>query len=161
MTDPARTLPVLQRLHGLGLVLSVDDFGTGYSSLAYLSQLPVDEIKIDKGFVMGMGSDAGTRTIVRAVVDLGHNLGLRVVAEGVEDQASRLALIEMGCAVAQGFFFSRPMPVAALHAWVATTGDPAAAGAHGATQPDPRLAALPAARPALSEPPVRAPPVSA
>jgi len=118
MTDPSRTLPVLQALHELGVELSIDDFGTGYSSLAYLSQLPVDEVKIDKSFVMQMGSDASSRTIVHAVVDLGRNLGLRVVAEGVEDEASREALTQMGCAVGQGYLFSRPVSAEALQAWL-------------------------------------------
>jgi diguanylate cyclase (GGDEF)-like protein len=118
MTDPSRTLPVLQALHELGVELSIDDFGTGYSSLAYLSQLPVDEVKIDKSFVMQMGSDASSCTIVHAVVDLGRNLGLRVVAEGVEDEASREALTQMGCAVGQGYLFSRPVSAEALQAWL-------------------------------------------
>ena len=118
MTDPSRTLPVLQALAELGVELSIDDFGTGYSSLAYLSQLPVDEVKIDKSFVMQMGSDASSRTIVHAVVDLGRNLGLRVVAEGVEDEASREALMQMGCAVGQGYLFSRPVSAEALQAWL-------------------------------------------
>ena len=118
MTDPSRTLPVLQALAELGVELSIDDFGTGYSSLAYLSQLPVDEVKIDKSFVMQMGSDASSCTIVHAVVDLGRNLGLRVVAEGVEDEASREALTQMGCAVGQGYLFSRPVSAEALQAWL-------------------------------------------
>ena len=92
MADPEHSLPVLRRLHAMGIGLSVDDFGTGYSSLAYLRRLPIDEIKIDRSFVLGMGTDLGDLAIVRAIVDLGHSLGLRVVAEGVEEEAARDAL---------------------------------------------------------------------
>jgi EAL domain-containing protein (putative c-di-GMP-specific phosphodiesterase class I)/GGDEF domain-containing protein len=118
MTDPERSLPVLRQLHAMGIRLSVDDFGTGYSSLAYLRRLPIDEIKIDRSFVQGMGTDLSDLAIVRAIVDLGHSLGLRVVAEGVEEEAARDALREMECDEAQGFLISRPMPLDRFEAWL-------------------------------------------
>jgi diguanylate cyclase (GGDEF)-like protein len=119
MSDPERALPVLRGLHGLGVRIAVDDFGTGYSSLAYLRRLPVDEVKIDKSFVMGLSSDLGDLAVVRAIVDLGHSLGLIVVAEGVEQDATRDQLLEMGCDVAQGFLFSRPLGADRFDAWLA------------------------------------------
>jgi diguanylate cyclase (GGDEF)-like protein len=118
MSDPERALPVLRRLHSLGIVLAVDDFGTGYSSLAYLRQLPVDEVKIDKSFVLGMGSDLSDLAVVRSIVELGLSLGLTVVAEGVEEDAARDQLIEMGCHVAQGYLISRPLSEDRLEAWL-------------------------------------------
>ncbi len=118
MADPARALPVLRRLHALGVVLAVDDFGTGYSSLAYLRQLPVDEVKIDKSFVLGMGTDLGDLAVVRSIVELGHSLGLTVVAEGVEDDVARDQLTAMGCDVAQGYLISRPLSESRLEAWL-------------------------------------------
>ncbi|OLF11014.1 diguanylate phosphodiesterase [Actinophytocola xinjiangensis] len=118
MADPARALPVLRGLHTLGVVLAVDDFGTGYSSLAYLRQLPVDEVKIDKSFVFGMGSDLGDLAVVRSIVELGHSLGLVVVAEGVEEDAARDQLAAMGCDVAQGYLISRPLSEERLEAWL-------------------------------------------
>jgi diguanylate cyclase (GGDEF)-like protein len=120
MADPEHSLPVLRRLHAMGIKLSVDDFGTGYSSLAYLRRLPIDEIKIDRSFVQGMGTDLSDLAIVRAIVDLGHSLGLRVVAEGVEEEAARDALREMNCDQAQGFLISRPMPLDRFEAWLAS-----------------------------------------
>ncbi|MBV8541719.1 MAG: bifunctional diguanylate cyclase/phosphodiesterase [Pseudonocardiales bacterium] len=119
MSDPEHALPVLRELHGLGVRIAVDDFGTGYSSLAYLRRLPVDEVKIDKSFVLGLASDLGDLAVVRAIVDLGHSLGLVVVAEGVEQDATRDQLVEMGCDVAQGFLFSRPLEPARFDAWLA------------------------------------------
>jgi diguanylate cyclase (GGDEF)-like protein len=118
MADPERALPVLRRLHALGVVLAVDDFGTGYSSLAYLRQLPVDEVKIDKSFVLGMGTDLGDMAVVRSIVELGHSLGLTVVAEGVEDDAARDQLVSMGCDVAQGYLISRPLSEDRFEAWL-------------------------------------------
>lgn len=118
MADPQRALPVLRRLHTLGVVLAVDDFGTGYSSLAYLRQLPVDEVKIDKSFVLGMGSDLGDLAVVRSIVELGHSLGLTVVAEGVEEDIARDQLAAMGCDVAQGYLISRPLSESRLEAWL-------------------------------------------
>jgi EAL domain-containing protein (putative c-di-GMP-specific phosphodiesterase class I) len=118
MADPEQALPVLRRLHQLGVVLAVDDFGTGYSSLAYLRQLPVDEVKIDKSFVLGMGTDLGDLAVVKSIVELGHSLGLTVVAEGVEDDSARDALVTMGCDVAQGYLISRPLAEDRFEAWL-------------------------------------------
>lgn len=119
MSDPERALPVLRGLHGLGVRIAVDDFGTGYSSLAYLRRLPVDEVKIDKSFVFGLASDLCDLAVVRAIVELGHSLGLIVVAEGVEQDATRHQLMEMGCDVAQGFLISRPLAADRFDAWLA------------------------------------------
>jgi len=118
MADPQRALPILGELHELGIELAVDDFGTGYSSLAYLRRLPVDQVKIDKSFVFGMGTDLGDLAVVRSIVELGHSLGLSVVAEGVEDDASRDQLEAMGCDVAQGYLISRPLAEDRLEAWL-------------------------------------------
>jgi diguanylate cyclase (GGDEF)-like protein len=116
MQDPGRAKEVLTRLHGMGIKLAVDDFGTGYSSLAYLRQLPLGEIKIDKSFVLGM-ADAD-EAIVRAIVDLGRNLRLQVVAEGVETGDVSRRLTGLGCDLAQGYYISRPVPAEDLTAWV-------------------------------------------
>jgi len=110
----ARAKATLDRLSAIGLSLSVDDFGTGYSSLANLKRLPVDVIKIDKSFVMDMAIDASDAAIVRSTIDLAHNLGLRVVAEGVESHQAWTDLKELGCDLAQGFYVSRPLPAADL-----------------------------------------------
>jgi EAL domain-containing protein (putative c-di-GMP-specific phosphodiesterase class I) len=110
MTDPARAEATLDRLSQIGLTLSVDDFGTGYSSLANLKRLPVDVIKIDKSFVMEMAVDASDAAIVRSTIDLAHNLGLRVVAEGVESEDAWRQLEALGCDYAQGYYLSRPLP---------------------------------------------------
>jgi EAL domain-containing protein (putative c-di-GMP-specific phosphodiesterase class I) len=118
MDDPVRALAVLDRLHDKGIGLALDDFGTGYSSLSYLKRLPVQEVKIDRTFVATMVSDESDAAIVRSVVDLGTNLQLRVVAEGVEDEATWQQLAGMGCHVAQGFHLSRPMPIEEFPAWL-------------------------------------------
>jgi diguanylate cyclase (GGDEF)-like protein len=118
MADPQKALPILRELHSLGVELAVDDFGTGYSSLAYLRQLPVDQVKIDKSFVLGMGTDLGDLAVVRSIVELGHSLGLTVVAEGVEEDVARDQLEAMGCDVAQGYLISRPLPEDRLEAWL-------------------------------------------
>ena len=109
MGDAARCMEVLQRLHDLGVKLSIDDFGTGYSSMAYLRRLPVDELKIDRSFVLGMTTTAHDAVLVRTAIDLGHNLGLTVVAEGVEGAEHVSALRDLGCDIAQGYHFARPM----------------------------------------------------
>jgi diguanylate cyclase len=108
MADPTRAGENLSHLRALGVRVSIDDFGTGYSSLASLKNLPVDELKIDRSFVQAMASDASSRAIVRAIIDLADALNLRVVAEGVEDRASWDVLVGLGCDVAQGYFLSRP-----------------------------------------------------
>jgi diguanylate cyclase (GGDEF)-like protein len=115
--DSDRPMPILNRLHQLGVRLSVDDFGTGYSSLSYLRRLPVHEVKIDQEFVQGMATDPGDLAIVRAVVDLARHFGLTVVAEGVESELTLDLLEEIGCDVGQGFLFSRPLPYERLEAW--------------------------------------------
>jgi diguanylate cyclase (GGDEF)-like protein len=116
--DPQRARGVLENLHALGVTLAIDDFGTGYSSLAYLRELPVDEIKIDRSFVLEMKGDRSGETIVRSIIDLAHNLGLRAVAEGVEDQALLTRLTELGCDTAQGYHISRPLPTRRFEAWL-------------------------------------------
>jgi EAL domain-containing protein (putative c-di-GMP-specific phosphodiesterase class I) len=116
--DTERPLPALHRLHQLGVRLSLDDFGTGYSSLSYLRRLPVDEVKIDKTFVLGMATDSGDLAIVRSIVDLSRHLGLTAVAEGVETEMTRALLQDMGCDSAQGFYFSRPLPAERFDAWL-------------------------------------------
>ncbi|MCY7373093.1 MAG: bifunctional diguanylate cyclase/phosphodiesterase [Spirochaetaceae bacterium] len=118
MEDPDRALAVLSRLAAAGVRLSIDDFGTGYSSLAYLKSLPVHELKIDRSFVAALTSSERDRVIVDSTVALGRRLGLDVVAEGVEDEATLLALGALGCTLAQGFYFSRPVPAGALRAGV-------------------------------------------
>jgi diguanylate cyclase (GGDEF)-like protein len=114
MADPARTIGVLGRLSALGVSIAIDDFGTGYSSLSYLKRLPVNEIKIDHSFVTGMLVDDNDAVIVRSTIDLARNLGLRVVAEGVEDQATWQRLAELGCDQAQGYYLSPPVAAAQL-----------------------------------------------
>ncbi len=114
MADVARCLTVLQRLHALGVHLSIDDFGTGYSSMAHLRRLPVDELKIDQSFVQGMTVTEQDAVLVRTAIDLAHNLGLTVVAEGVEGPEHVAVLRELGCDVAQGYHLARPMPADAL-----------------------------------------------
>jgi EAL domain-containing protein (putative c-di-GMP-specific phosphodiesterase class I) len=118
MDDPNHAIETLDRLHALGIRLSIDDFGTGYSSLSYLKRMPVDELKIDKSFVMGMFDHKDDETIVRSTIDLGHNMGLKVVAEGVESEAMLLRLKDLRCDLAQGFHLSRPLPPAKLEAWL-------------------------------------------
>jgi diguanylate cyclase (GGDEF)-like protein len=118
MGDPERAMEILTCLNRMGLKLSVDDFGTGYSSLAYLKRLPVHELKIDKAFVLGMMRDRHDAAIVRAAVDMGHDLGLAVVAEGVEDQQTWHGLGAIGCDAAQGYYMSRPVPAADLPRWL-------------------------------------------
>jgi diguanylate cyclase (GGDEF)-like protein/PAS domain S-box-containing protein len=118
LEDPARTKTILERLSAMGIRLSIDDFGTGYSSLSYLKRLPVDEIKIDRSFVMNMVDDEDDATIVRSTIDLGRNLGLEVVAEGVESGPIWDRLSALGCTVAQGYFLSRPLPADELTPWL-------------------------------------------
>jgi diguanylate cyclase (GGDEF)-like protein len=111
----------LARLHTMGERLAIDDFGTGHSSLVYLQQLSVDKLKIDRSFVMNLASVSSDAVIVRSTIDLAHNLGLTVVAEGVEDEAALGLLIEYGCDDAQGYFFSRPSPADQLTTWFSTS----------------------------------------
>lgn len=117
MEDPASARDTLVRLKELGVEIYIDDYGTGYSSLSYLQKLPVDWIKIDQSFVMPMAASTDSATIVRSTIELGHNLGLRVVAEGVESQALWDQLGTWGCDVAQGFFVGEPMPADQFNDW--------------------------------------------
>ena len=118
MADPARAIALLHQLRALGVRLSVDDFGTGYSSLSYLKSLPVQEVKIDRSFVTHLSSQEDDVAIVRAIVDLGRHLGLEVVAEGVEDQATWDLLTSMGCDLVQGWHLARAMPTDELVPWM-------------------------------------------
>jgi diguanylate cyclase (GGDEF)-like protein len=124
MADPPRATEILDRLSDMGIKLAIDDFGTGYSSLSQLKRLPVDRIKIDKSFVIGMGEDKDDRIIVESTIDLGRNLGLGTVAEGVEDQATLSELSRLGCDFAQGFYMSRPVSSAELTAWLGIPARP-------------------------------------
>ena len=118
LANPKRTTAVLDALSALGVRLSIDDFGTGYSSLAYLRHLPIDEIKIDRSFVTEMGEEDADLAIVQCTIDLGRNLGLDVVAEGVETREVLERLRALGCTSAQGYFFSPPVPPEQLRAWL-------------------------------------------
>jgi diguanylate cyclase (GGDEF)-like protein len=118
MADPDVVRSVLDDLSAIGLRLSIDDFGTGYSSLAYLKDLPVNEVKIDRSFVSGMAEGSRDAVIVRSTIDLGHHLGLQVVAEGVEDAPTLERLAELGCDLAQGYGISRPLPAPKLTEWL-------------------------------------------
>jgi diguanylate cyclase (GGDEF)-like protein len=122
MVDATRCMEVLQRLHELGVKLSIDDFGTGYSSMSYLRRLPVDELKIDRSFVLGMTTTSQDAVLVRTAIDLGHNLGLTVVAEGVEGAEHVTALRELGCDIAQGYHYARPMAGGAMTELLARVG---------------------------------------
>ncbi|MDG0860864.1 EAL domain-containing protein [Pelomonas aquatica] len=117
MDDPERALSTLEHLHAMGFKLSIDDFGTGYSSLAYLKRLPVDELKIDKSFVMAMERDLDDARIVRSTIELAHNLGLSVVAEGLETIKAWAMLARLGCDEGQGYYICKPMPMEQFIAW--------------------------------------------
>ena len=118
MSDPDRARSTLMRLSRLGVRISVDDFGTGFSSLMNLQRLPIDELKIDQTFVTQMLHDESNLIIVRSTVNLGHDLGLKVIAEGVEDDATLHQLSEMECDLAQGFILSRPLSPQAFDEWL-------------------------------------------
>jgi diguanylate cyclase (GGDEF)-like protein len=118
VSDPERAVTALERLVDLGLHVSVDDFGTGYSSLTRLRSLPVQEVKIDRSFVRHLSERDADKAIVRAVIGLGHDLGLRVVAEGVEDEPSWRLLREMECDLVQGYFLAKPMPATLMTGWL-------------------------------------------
>jgi EAL domain-containing protein (putative c-di-GMP-specific phosphodiesterase class I) len=117
MVDPTVAKRAMQDLSEVGVSFAIDDFGTGYSSLAYLTDLPVRELKIDKSFVLAMNSDPRNRIVVRSTIELAHNLGLRTVAEGVENGETLEGLRELGCELGQGYHISRPQPVAELDRW--------------------------------------------
>lgn len=118
MEDPDHARKVLERLAASGLQLSIDDYGTGYSSLSYLMQMPVNELKIDRSFVSHMGEDGDLATIVRSTIELGHSLGLKVVAEGVEDSQGFAQLRALGCDSAQGYYMSPPLPAEEFRRWL-------------------------------------------
>ena len=115
VSDPAQTKAIVGRLSALGVGISIDDFGTGYTSLSYLARLELDQIKIDRSFVSTMDSNSGDAAIVRSIISLGHDLGLEVVAEGVETAVIWDQLALLGCDVVQGYFFSRPLPAEEFH----------------------------------------------
>lgn len=117
MSDPERAQRTLEALHSMDIRLSIDDFGTGYSSLAYLKNLPVTELKIDRTFVQDMMNNSNDQMIVKSTIDLAHNLGCSVVAEGIEDKQTYSRLIEMGCDMAQGYYLSRPLTAEELNQW--------------------------------------------
>jgi diguanylate cyclase (GGDEF)-like protein len=143
MSDPERALATVSRLSDLGIRLSVDDFGTGYSSLANLRRLPIDELKIDRSFVSPMLQDESDLIIVRSTINLGHDLGLRIIAEGVEDRQTLDHLAELGCDLAQGYHLSRPMAAHAFNRWL--TDWPRS---HDALTPTPSATTRPAVAPA-------------
>lgn len=120
MAEPARAKQILERLSAMGIRISIDDFGAGYTSLSQLKTLPVSELKIDKSFVLSMTEDIGNAMIVHSVIDLGHSLGLSIVAEGVETDQALTTLTDFGCDVAQGYLMSRPVTADALDIWLAT-----------------------------------------
>jgi EAL domain-containing protein (putative c-di-GMP-specific phosphodiesterase class I) len=121
LADPSRALEALNELAARGVEAALDDFGTGYSSLTYLRQLPLHELKIDASFVRGLADASRDRAIVRSTIELGHRLGLSVVAEGVEDATTLDLLAELGCDEAQGYYLSRPLPSDELAEWVRST----------------------------------------
>ncbi len=118
MADPEKSINMMNNLTQLGVRLSVDDFGTGFSSLAYLKKLPVSELKIDRSFVNDIATDPSDKVIVQSTIELAHNLGLSVVAEGVEDDESLRLLKKMGCDVTQGYYFSKPLPFKYYAQWL-------------------------------------------
>ncbi|MBU0602956.1 MAG: EAL domain-containing protein [Gammaproteobacteria bacterium] len=126
LDDPLRALANLQALRDTGCLLSIDDYGTGYSSLSYLKQMPVSEMKIDRSFVMNLIDNPNDEIIVRSTIELAHNMGLKVTAEGVETEAVLERLRELGCDLAQGYLISKPIPVAALEKWIADSRSAAA-----------------------------------
>jgi len=121
MTDADRAMEIFNRLATMGVRLSIDNFGTGYSSISYLSKLPVKEMKIDKSFVTDMGSNSNNALIVQATIDLGHNLGLEVVAAGVENAWTLSLLQPLGCDTAQGYYFTRPLNAQEFTTWLGQT----------------------------------------
>jgi diguanylate cyclase (GGDEF)-like protein len=117
LAQPEHALGMLNQLRAMGIGLSLDDFGTGYSSMTHLRNLPVDELKVDRGFVHAMTTSPEDAVIVRAAIELGHNLGMDVVAEGIEDADTLAEVVSAGCSLAQGYYFAKPLPAAELIAW--------------------------------------------
>ena len=116
--DPAQALKMLDAIATLGVSLSIDDFGTGYSSLSQLTRMPVHEVKIDRSFIQELESKPDFATVVRAAIEMGHGLGLKVVAEGIETEVTAVRLREFGCDIAQGYLYAKPMPLEALEKWL-------------------------------------------
>jgi EAL domain-containing protein (putative c-di-GMP-specific phosphodiesterase class I) len=116
--DPNRALRILDALAALGVLLSIDDFGTGYSSLSHLARMPVHEIKIDRSFVTGLEANSEFAAIVRSAIEMGHSLGLKVVAEGIETETAAEKLRALGCDIVQGYLYARPMCLADLEKWL-------------------------------------------
>lgn len=119
MADPDRTQRILTEMHAWGLSLALDDLGTGYSSLSRLKHLPVDILKIDRSFVSRVDTDPDNANMVRAMIDLAHNLGMTALAEGIETQAELAFLLEHGCPLGQGFYLGRPLPASEVPAFLA------------------------------------------
>ncbi len=117
MTDPEMALEIVQRIHQMGFQFSIDDYGTGYSSLSYLKQMPLTELKIDRSFVTDIINDESDAVIVNATINLAHNLGLQVTAEGVESPEVMEVLDQYGCDIAQGFLIARPLQVDEFEEW--------------------------------------------
>jgi predicted signal transduction protein with EAL and GGDEF domain len=120
MHDPDRALALLGRLRGLGITLSIDDFGTGFSSLAYLRRMPISALKIDKSFVLDVVENDADKAIVNSTINLAHNLGISVIAEGVETGAVRDILVSLGCDIGQGYWFTRPLSADDVLSWCTT-----------------------------------------
>ncbi|HKX42996.1 MAG TPA: EAL domain-containing protein, partial [Burkholderiaceae bacterium] len=121
MKDLQNVIPSLHRLNEIGVEISIDDFGTGYSSLAYLTTLPISEVKIDRSFVRDLGMTPQSSAVVTAIIALARSLGLRVIAEGVENLRQMEVLHRLGCGVMQGFLFSRPQPPEDIETWLQQT----------------------------------------
>jgi EAL domain-containing protein (putative c-di-GMP-specific phosphodiesterase class I) len=118
LADRDRARSILTRLRDSGVQISVDDYGTGYSSLSYLRDLPIDELKLDRSFIIPMTRDARTLALVSSTIDLAHSLGIRMVAEGVETAGTYTELTRLGCDQAQGYLMSRPVPASELDHWL-------------------------------------------
>jgi len=119
MTDPVRAMGIVMQLKEIGIELSLDAFGTGYTSLSHLIKLPVYCIKIDRSFIQGIAKGNHGTAIVRSVIDLAHNLGLKIIAEGVEDKQTWEALETLGCDISQGYYLSQPLPAYEFNSWLA------------------------------------------
>ncbi|EAR11013.1 GGDEF domain-containing phosphodiesterase [Reinekea blandensis] len=118
LVDPVRAVEIIHSLSALGVKVEIDDFGTGYSSLSYLKRLPLSALKIDRSFVADISSDSHNEVIVQSTVQMAHNLGLQVVAEGVEDEATLLKMMRLGCDMIQGYYFSKPIPGDEVEEWL-------------------------------------------
>ena len=122
MQNPLMSMEILQEVSAAGIGVSIDDFGTGYSSLSYLKNLPVDELKIDKSFVIQMIDSEKDKSIVKSTIELAHNLGMKVVAEGIESNNILQQLTAMGCDLGQGFYLGKPMTLQDMQQWMIDSG---------------------------------------